>query len=88
VNYNIVIMPEMEKVTRFRTSNGPDGLFIDIDIIMVYGYNLVEAVKKARNIILQELDKFAGFNVNVFNITVKNLTMKKTPPDYPVMEGS
>ena len=35
VNYNIVIMPEMEKITRFRTSNSPDGLYIDIDIIMV-----------------------------------------------------
>jgi hypothetical protein len=88
VNYNIVIMPEMEKITRFRTSNSPDGLYIDIDIIMVFGYNLVEAIKKARNVILKELDKFAGFNVNVFNVNVKNLIMKKTPPDYPVMEGS
>lgn len=88
VNYNIAIMPEMEKITRFRTSNGPDGLYIDFDIIMVYGYNLVEAIKKARSVIAKELDRFAGFNVNVMNITVKSLTMKKTPPDYPIMEGS
>lgn len=88
VNYNIIIMPEMEKVTRFRTSNGPDGLYIDIDVIMIFGYNLVEAVKKARDAIINELDRFAGFNVNVLNISVKNLIMKKTTSDYPVTEGS
>jgi len=81
VNYNIVIMPEMEKITRFRTSNSPEGLFIDFDVVMVYGYNLIEALKRARNVIVQELDRFAGFNVNVMNITVKSLTMKKTPPE-------
>lgn len=88
VNYNIIKMPEMEKVTRFRTSNGPDGLYIDIDVIMVFGYNLVEAVKKARDDIVRELDRFAGFNVNVLNINVKSLIMRKTSPDYQVMEGS
>lgn len=87
VNYNIVIMPEMEKVTRFRTSNSPEGLFIDIDVVMVYGYNLIDALKRVREVIAKELDRFAGFNVNVMNITVKSLTMKKTPPEYPILEG-
>jgi len=82
VNYNIVIMPQMEKVSRFRTSNTPDGLYIDMDVIMVFGYNLIEAVKEAREQIIKELDRFAGFNVNSFNIHIKNLVFKKSPPDF------
>jgi len=82
VNYNIVTMPQMEKVSRFRTSNTTDGLYIDMDVIMVFGYNLVEAVKEARAQIIKELDRFAGFNVNSFNINIKNLVFKKSPPDF------
>lgn len=82
VNYNIVIMPQMEKVSRFRTSNTPDGLYIDMDVIMVFGYNLIEAVKEARAQIIKELDRFAGFNVNAFNINIKNLVFKKSPPNF------
>jgi hypothetical protein len=82
VNYIIVTMPQMEKVSRFRTSNSPDGLYIDIDVIMVFGYNLLEAVKTAREQIIKELDRFAGFNVNVLNINVKSLVLKKGTPDF------
>lgn len=74
-------MPQMDKVARFRTSNGPDGLYIDMDVIMVFGYNLIEAVKTARESIVKELDRFAGFNVNSLNINVKNLILKKNLPD-------
>ena len=69
-------------MSRFRTSNGPDGLYIDMDVIMVFGYNLLESVKTAREQIIKELDRFAGFNVNVLNINVKSLVFIKSPPDF------
>ncbi len=78
VNHILVDMPQIEKVTRFRTNNGPDGLYIDIDVIMVFGYNLLEAIKKAQAIIQLELDRFAGFNVNHLVINIKTLVLKKT----------
>lgn len=78
VSHLISEMPQMEKITRFRTSNGPDGLYIDMDVIMVFGYNLLEAVKSAEATIIKEIDRFAGFNVNSLNINVKTLVLKKT----------
>ncbi|NMA65149.1 MAG: hypothetical protein GX957_02770 [Clostridiaceae bacterium] len=78
VNHIIRVMPEMERVTRFRTNNGPDGLYIDMDVIMVFGYNLSEAVRLAQRTIINELDRFAGFNVNSLNIFIKSLVLKKT----------
>lgn len=78
VNHILTSMPQVEKVTRFRTSNGPDGLYIDLDVIMVFGYNLLEAIKTAQETISKELDRFAGFNVNNLTINVKNLVLKKS----------
>jgi len=78
VNHILTDMPQMEKITRFRTNNGPDGLYIDLDVIMVYGYNLVDAIKSAKVMVLKELDRFAGFNVNSLVINVKTLVLKKT----------
>ncbi len=78
VNHILISMPQMEKVTRFRTNNGPDGLYIDMDVIMVFGYNILEAIAAAEATILSELDRFAGFNVNQLTINVKTLVLKKT----------
>lgn len=78
VNHIVTDMPQMEKITRFRTNNGPDGLYIDMDVIMVFGYKILEAVKEAKDTIAKELDRFAGFNVNGLTINVKTLVLKKT----------
>lgn len=78
INHIILSMPEMEKITRFRCNNSPEGLFVDMDVIMVFGYNLVDALKNARNTIASELDRFAGINLNNLAINVKTLVLNKS----------
>ena len=78
INHIVTSMPEMEKITRFRCNNSPDGLFVDMDVIMVFGYSLVNAVKTAKESIANELDRFAGINLNNLMINVKNLVLAKT----------
>lgn len=77
VNYILTNTPEIEKVTRFRTNNTADGLYLDMDVIMVYGYDLVKSLKNAMKEIIEELDKFAGFNVNSLNINIKSIIVRK-----------
>ena len=78
INHIIVSMPEMEKITRFRCNNSPEGLFVDMDVIMVFGYNLVDAIKNARDTIGSELDRFAGINLNNLVVNVKTLVITKS----------
>jgi hypothetical protein len=78
INHIIVSMAEMEKITRFRCNNTPDGLFVDMDVVMVFGYNLVDALKKAQDAISRELDRFAGINLNRLAINVKTLVISKS----------
>ncbi len=87
VNYIVTSMPEIERISRFRTNNTPDGLYLDMDVIMVYGYNLVKSVKTAMKSIIKELDKFAGFNVNYLKINIKNLVLKKGLPHNEIHGG-
>ena len=69
--------PAIEKMTRFRTNNSPDGLLIDMDIIMQYGYSLPKVLKRIQNSMRAELDRFAGLVVNNMQIHVKSLVMKE-----------
>ncbi len=78
VNHIISQMPEMERITRFRTSNGAEGLFIDMDVTMVFGYPIIEAAKTAQSTIRTELDRFAGFNVSKLILHVKTLVLAKS----------
>lgn len=80
VNYIITGMKEMDKISRFRINKSDDGVIIDMDVIMVYGYNLVEAIKKAQKKIKAELERFAAMNIREMYITAKGLVMKKSEP--------
>lgn len=80
VNHIIVGMDEMEKILRFRINKSDDGVILDMDITMVYGYNLVDAIKKAQKMIQTELERFAALNIREMHITAKGLVMKKSEP--------
>lgn len=80
VNYIITGMKEMERISRFRLNKSEDGVILDMDLIMVYGYNLIDAIKKAQKRIQSELEHFAALNVNEMYITAKGLVMKKSEP--------
>ncbi len=78
VNHIITDMDEMEKITRFRLNKTEDGLALDMDVVMVYGYNLLDAIKRAQDRIRVELERFAAMNIREMYITAKSLVMKKT----------
>jgi hypothetical protein len=68
--------PAIEKLTRFRTNNGPDGLFVDMDIVMLYGFPIQKVLKQVQEVIRHELDRFAGLVVRNMQIQVKSLVVK------------
>ncbi|NLG89059.1 MAG: hypothetical protein GX494_07560 [Clostridiaceae bacterium] len=78
VNHIITGMDEMDKITRFRLNKAGDGFVLDMDIVMVYGYNLIDAVKRAQEMIRNELERFAALNNIIIYITVKGLVTKKS----------
>lgn len=78
VNHIITGMDEMEKISRFRLNKSEDGVILDMDVIMVYGHNLVESILRAQEIIRSEMERFAALHVRAMYITAKGLVMRKT----------
>ncbi len=78
VNHIIISMDEMDRIVRFRLNKSEDGIALDMDVIMVYGYNLVAAIKNAQERIRVEMERFAALNIREMYIMAKGLVMKKT----------
>ncbi len=68
--------PAIEKMTRFRTNNGPEGLYIDMDLVMRYGHPLQVVLQRVQETIGRELDRFAGLVIRKMQIHVKGLVVK------------
>jgi uncharacterized alkaline shock family protein YloU len=49
-----------------------------MDVVMVFGYNLMDALKRAQRSIGKELDRFAGIHLNKLAINVKTLVISKS----------
>lgn len=69
--------PAIDKMTRFRTNNGPDGLFLDMDLVMRYGHPIQEVLRRVQENIHRELDRFAGLVVRNMLIQVKSLVVRQ-----------
>lgn len=68
--------PAVEKMTRFRTNNSPDGLYVDMDLVMRYGFPIQKVLQQVQEVIRHELDRFAGLVVRSMQIQVKSLVVK------------
>lgn len=68
--------PAIEKMTRFRTNNSPEGLLVDMDLVMRYGFPIRKVLKQVQEVIRRELDRFAGLVVRNMQIQVKSLVVK------------
>ena len=54
-----------------------DGIFIYTELVIQFGYNVMETVKKYKEKVLKEIDKLTSMNVLNIDIIVKGVNFKK-----------
>ncbi|MBE7067367.1 MAG: Asp23/Gls24 family envelope stress response protein [Ruminococcaceae bacterium] len=64
-------------ITRFRAEKAEDGIRIDADLVLYYGYNIPEILKKTKAAVRKEIEQYTALNVNRLTLTAKSLVMKK-----------
>ena len=64
-------------ITRFRAEKSEDGIRIDADLVLYYGYNIPDILKKAKAAVRGEIEKYTALNVNKLTLTAKSLVLKK-----------
>lgn len=79
LEYTILKIPGFNKVSRFRVENHTDGVLIDIDVVLIYGYTIKPLLKDAQNKVVNEIEKLTALNVKAFDITAKSLVVESKP---------
>lgn len=81
INHLLEKEPGISKMTRFRTNTAPEGLLLDMDLVMRYGYSMQLVLERLQLNICSELDRFAGLVVRNMQIHVKGIEMTTVPDD-------
>ena len=69
--------PGVTKITRFRAEKAEDGIRIEMDLVLYYGYKVVIVFKKIREAITKEIETMTSLNVSGVALTVKSLASKE-----------
>jgi len=73
VEYLLYQIEGINKISRFRVENTQGGIYMEIDLILVYGYAINPLVRKVYDKISTEIEKHTALTVKTINITIKSL---------------
>lgn len=68
---------EIYKVLRTRVEKYEDGISIYMEVTVVYGYNVRDALKEFKRKAIQEIENFTAMNINKMEVIAKNVYMSK-----------
>lgn len=67
--------PEIYKVLRTRVEKYEGGISIYMEVTVVYGYNVRDALKEFKRKAIQEIENFTAMNINKMEVIAKNVYM-------------
>lgn len=74
ISYSVSRVPGVSKVMRVSTQKYIDGMKLDIDIEVEFGYNIPKLSSEIKNTVIYAVDKSTGINLFGININVKSIT--------------
>ena len=73
--YQAEKMPEIYKVLRTRVQNYGEGPLIDMEVSVVYGYNVAEGLVEFKKKIVKEIENLTAMNVVKLDVVAKNIVV-------------
>lgn len=70
----------VSRISRFKAENGQEGITIDIDLTLIYGYPLRQILEETQRKVRDEIEKLTGLNIKSLNIYAKNLILEQKKP--------
>ena len=67
----------VHKISRFRAENHPDGLYMEMDLVLVYGYVLRPLLAEVQIKIKNEIEYLTSINIKRLNLTAKSIIVDK-----------
>lgn len=63
----------VSKISRFRAENHPDGLYMEMDLTLVYGYQIKPLLRQVQQKVSEEIQRLTALNIKRINLTAKSL---------------
>ena len=73
--YQAEKMPEIYKVLRTRVQNYGEGPMIDMEVSVVYGYNVAEGLMDFKKKIIKDIENLTAMNVVRLDVVAKNIVV-------------
>jgi uncharacterized alkaline shock family protein YloU len=64
------------KISRFRAENHSDGIYLEMDLVLVYGYILKPLLNEVRKSIIGEVERLTALNIKTMRLTAKTLVVE------------
>jgi uncharacterized alkaline shock family protein YloU len=68
----------ISKISRFRADKGENTINIEMDFVMIYGYNIKEILREAQEKINEEIEKVTTLSINRIKLHAKSIIFDKT----------
>lgn len=77
VEYVVTGIKGVSKISRFRAENQPDGTYMEIDLVLIYGQPIRALVQELQQKVADEVERLTALNIRQINVTVKSLVVEK-----------
>lgn len=67
----------IKRITKVRNKNSNDGVIIDVEVMCVYGVNLMKIMSELADKIKNEIDRMTALNIEKLNIETKSIVIEK-----------
>lgn len=70
----------VSRISRFRAENQADGIHIEMDLVLYYGYVIKPLLREVQRRVVEEVERLTAINIKSLNLVAKSLVMepKKT----------
>ena len=73
--YVALSIPGVNKVARFVADSDPEGIYMEMDLVLTYGYNIREALIKVKDAVTKEIENLTAMNVKSILVVAKSLVV-------------
>lgn len=65
----------VSKISRFRAENRPDGIYIEMDLVLIYGYMIKKLLREVQEQVSEQIKHLTALNIRRMNVVAKSLVM-------------
>ena len=77
VEHIVLSIPGIDSISRFIADNDTDGVHMELELALIYGYNIKGALLEVKRAVAKEVENLAALNIHSINVIAGKLIVKK-----------